>query len=306
MDKSNQDRMLEVFTQNPTIGRHKLAILSGTTENIARAFLEQQRSMPMDTGLTREELRLIRASMRGASQIEHKAFTWAGECFKFAHISDTHIGHKLAKLEWWQRACDLIEKEQCQVVFHTGDITEGMNKRDGHVYELEAVGATNQIQLAVDRFSLLPCPCYGINGNHDMWGYKTIGLDVAQAIADKMPARFFNLGIQEADFQLNNITIKLWHGEDGASYATSYRTQKFVEGLAGGEKPHILLVGHDHKEIAHTVRNVRVFGGGTLCGQTRWMRDKKLSAHVGFRIVEVWVNETGIERIREMWVPFYI
>jgi len=306
VDKTEQERMQAVFDQNPKIGRYQLAHLAGTTENIARGFLGKQRSMPMDTGLTREELRLIRSSMRGASQIEHKAYTWSGERIKFAHITDTHFGHKLSRLDWWQKVCDLIAKEGCQLVFHTGDITEGMNKRDGHVYELEAIGATNQVQLAVDRLSLLPCPCYGINGNHDLWGYKTIGHDVAQAIADKMPGRFFNLGVQEADFQINNIIIKLWHGEDGASYATSYRTQKFVEGLAGGEKPHILLVGHDHKEIAHTVRNVRVFGGGTLCGQTRWMRDKKLSAHCGFRIIEVWTNDLGIERIREEWTPFYI
>jgi len=35
------------------------------------------------------------------------------------------------------------------------------------------------------------------------------------------------------------------------------------------------------------------------------MRGKKLAAHTGFWIIEVWTDETGIKRIRPEWNAFY-
>jgi hypothetical protein len=76
--------------------------------------------------------------------------------------------------------------------------------------------------------------------------------------------------------------------------------------LSGGEKPHILLAGHAHKSFFYETRNVHVFETGTTCMQTGFMRGKKLAAHTGFWIVDVWTNENGISRIRPEWTPFYI
>lgn len=319
------NKMEEVYQNNSNIGRNKLADLAGCTTYAAQVFLaEKHKGQPVnhhphhtgakidpatkhiDIGLSQFEIEIVKQGMK-IPQVAAASFEWSQESFKFAHVTDTHMGHKLSRLDWWQRACDLIEKEGCQFVCHTGDMTEGMNKRiPGHIYELEAIGSTAQVELAENRLKLLPCDIYAINGNHDLWGYSSIGFDPCHDIAKGLPDKFHYLGMHEADLKIGNIMIKFWHGEDGSSYATSYRTQKFIENLSGGEKPHILLAGHDHKEIAYTCRNVRVFGGGTLCGQTRWMRNKKLAAHVGFRIIEVWQNENGIERIKEEWIPFFI
>jgi predicted phosphodiesterase len=303
------------YKKNPEIGRVKLMNRTGIPERAVREFiLVKKQTAPKEDvkscdevlkQFTPLEISIIKCGLQ-VPQIEPQEIEWSGTSFKFAHITDTHMGHKLSKLEWWLRAVDLIEKERCQFVCHTGDVTEGMNKRiPGHVYELEAIGSTAQIDLSIQRLEMLSCPVYAINGNHDLWGYSNIGFDPCATLASRLE-RFNYMGMHEADLKIGNVTIKMWHGEDGSSYATSYRTQKFVEQLSGGEKPHILLSGHDHKEIAYTCRNVKVFGGGTMCGQTKWMRNKKLAAHVGFRIIEVWTNETGIERIREEWIPFFV
>lgn len=320
----NQEKMETVFRANPNIGRMLLARLAGVPENTARRFLEVNRYPQPEpkpetpagpkvskeesafAGLSKQEQQLILRGLKcSAAPAEKKVHHWSGESFKFAHVTDTHWGNMMSKVEHWQRACDLIEKEKCEVILHTGDITDGMSGRPGHYYELDAIGATAQINLAVDRLRIAPCPVYGINGNHDLWSFASIGHDVAANLQDRMPGVFFNLGMHEADFHVGGITIKLWHGIDGASYATSYRTQKFIEGLSGGDKPHILLAGHDHKSIFHSCRNVMAFGGGTLCRQTQWMRNKKLAAHVGFWIIEVWQNENGLERIKQEWIPFF-
>jgi predicted phosphodiesterase len=309
-------RMEEVYKADPSIGRIRLMEAASVTDYAAKTFIHKMRGVekvkaevkkidPFD-GLSVAEKKLILRGLKSPAPAEKMSFKWSEDHFKFAHVSDTHWGHVKAKAEYWQQACDLIDKEGCKVILHTGDITEGMAPRAGQIYELDAIGASAQIDHAVGRLSIAPCPVYALNGNHDLWGYKTLGFNVAQTLQDRLPGKFFNLGMHEADYMAGNIKIKLWHGEDGGSYAVSYRSQKFIEGLSGGEKPHILLTGHDHKSIQYQCRNVMVFGGGTLCGQTGWMRNKKLACHVGFWIIEVWQNKSGLERIRGEWVPFFI
>ena len=44
-----------------------------------------------------------------------------------------------------------------------------------------------------------------------------------------------------------NCSLELRHPWDGTAYALSYKIQKMVESMGGGEKPNILAVGHYHK-----------------------------------------------------------
>lgn len=301
-DKAAWDRMQRIYT--PGMKQRTLQEMAATTENTARAFLKNLQQETTRADLHDIEIQAILKSAKEHRSAPTPLIEWSGESIKFAVVSDTHFGHKMSREDWWLRACDLIDREGCEMVFHPGDITEGMSGRPGHVYELDAPGVSAQIEMAVDRLSVLDVPIYAITGNHDAWAYKHVGVDIGKIIGKELPD-FYYLGPDEADVALGNITIKLWHGGDGSSYATSYRTQKFVESLSGGEKPNILLSGHAHKAVFHECRNVMAIECGTLCAQTSWMRGKKLAAHVGFWIVEVWQNDDGIERIRPEWIPFY-
>ena len=85
----------------------------------------------------------------------------------------------------------------------------------------------------------------------------------------------------------------------------SYRLQKIVESFSGGEKPNALFAGHVHKYVQISERNIYATSVGCLERQTSWMRGKRLSAHVGFCIVDIWVNKTGICKMSTTWYPFY-
>lgn len=83
------------------------------------------------------------------------------------------------------------------------------------------------------------------------------------------------------------------------SYATSYSAQKIVESLQGGEKPSVLMIGHYHKLLYAYIRNVHTVQCGTTQDQSIFMRKKKIEAHVGGGIIELYRDKYGsINRVR--------
>ena len=100
--------------------------------------------------------------------------------------------------------------------------------------------------------------------------------------------------------------MRLTHPSGGTSYAISYALQKIVESFQGGEKPQILLCGHYHKAGYFYPREVHSVLCGCTCDQSRFMRKKKIQAHVGYFIIKVRQANTGeITGFEANFVPFY-
>lgn len=257
--------------------------------------------------LTEEELKvLVKSTSYTRNPSKRSTISKETGYAKFIATGDSHIGHSKFRDDWWEFMIDRGIEEKVDFMYHTGDLLEGMSGRPGHIYELSEIGFEAQFAKAKSLIENVPFQIRMINGNHDNWytGKADQGINVGVRLEESMDNVLY-LGNDEADDVVNGIKVKLWHGNDGSSYAISYRTQKFVEQLYGGEKPNILLAGHAHKSLFYETRNVNVFETGTTCMQTGFMRGKKLAAHTGFWIIEVWSNENGITRIRPEWNAFY-
>lgn len=320
-DMTPEQRMESAYKADPTIGRDRLAREAGVGEKRARLFLKRKRReiagsgdakrgalLEKVGGLRDHEIEVILRSLKKPDNGRPKHYEWGTESVKFIACGDTHWGHKQSSPDFWWRLCDMAAKENVSSILHAGDILEGMSGRPGHVYELDAIGFDAQVELAASYIKQAPCHIKAIDGNHDAWFQEKgdIGIIVGKQLERMLPGQFIHLGQDEATITVNGLKIMLWHGRDGSSYAFSYRLQKFIEGLSGGEKPHILLSGHAHKSVQMEVRNVAAFEVGTGCFQTKFMRGKKLASHVGFWIIEAFPNENGLERIKTEWVPFYV
>jgi len=229
-----------------------------------------------------------------------------GEHIKIGAITDTHIGSKYFNRQRLEQAFDEFDKAEVNFIVHAGDVTEGMSNRPGHIYELDQLGYDAQKEYAIECFSNWEqTPMYMIDGNHDRWFIKSSGAMIVKDICDALPNADF-LGHDEGDISLAGVdTLKLWHGEDGSSYALSYRLQKILESMSGGEKPGAMICGHTHKFVHIFERNVHTYSAGSIQTQTKWMRGKRMAAHVGFTIIDLWVNESGIARSGVQWYPFY-
>lgn len=235
-------------------------------------------------------------------------YSFCGDVLKFAVLSDMHIGSQYTNDERVMYALDECIEQDVKLVLFSGDVTEGMSGRDGHIYELQHIGFHEQRKAVIDLLS--PYKEFFdfkmISGNHDLWyaSKSNMGALIVKDICEALGAEY--LGEHEAIININGIRIMLWHGEDGASYALSYRVQKIIESLSGGEKPNILITGHDHKQGYFFTRNIHTIMGGCLQKQTPWMRRKRLAAHEGFWIIEATISESEVKKLKSEWIPFYI
>jgi predicted phosphodiesterase len=229
-----------------------------------------------------------------------------GKRIRIGHITDSHIGSSYFNKDRMFQAFEEFEKEGVDFITHSGDVSEGMSNRPGHIYELSQLGYSQQKDECVDVFSQwTSSDIYAIDGNHDQWFIKSNGAKIVDDIAKEVD-NFHFIGHDEGDISLKGkATLKLWHGGDGNSYALSYRLQKILESMSGGEKPNVLIAGHVHKYVSIFERNVYAISVGTRQRQTQWMRGKRISAHVGFVIADYWVNKNGLAKMSHTWYPFY-
>ena len=234
--------------------------------------------------------------------------SWAGDkIIRFGVVSDTHFGSHWQQITHLNTFYDYLSAEGIDTVFHPGDLTEGVNMRKGHEYEVFVHGADAQAQYVIDHYPKRKgIMTKFITGNHDHSGIKAAGHDIGHVINNARDDMEY-LGPANAKVKITpNCTVELNHPLDGASYALSYAPQKTIDAMSGGQKPNILLNGHHHKTFSMMYRNIHAIECGTFQAQTPWMRGKRIAANMGGWIIEAHVDEEGtITRLKQELIPFY-
>ena len=317
MTKVSEQKIKEVLGYYAICGKKDTLKTYGIKDDTLRRYMDWAKDYGLEIGEKSHALNQISqnytdkeltAIAKGGRLVPGQArvpiIDFDGERIRIGGITDTHFGSIYTNPEMTFQAFEEFKKEKVDFIVHCGDVTEGMSNRQGHVYELSHIGYTAQKDEAVRVLKESPAPLYLIDGNHDRWFVMSSGAYIVQDIAKELGATY--LGQDEGDISLKGkATLKLWHGLDGSSYALSYRIQKIIESFSGGEKPSMLMAGHVHKSVYIFERNVHAYSLGTLQQQSKWMRGKRLSAHVGFWIMDVWIGKQGITKSSGTFYPFY-
>lgn len=231
--------------------------------------------------------------------------------FKFGVVGDNHLGSKYERLDILHGLYRIFEQEGVEQVYNTGNFVDGdarFNKHDLIVHGIEA-----QLEYFLRNYPDNMKTSFITGDDHEGWWTQREGIDVGQYLQSKAHARGMThleyLGHMEHDIHLKakngETIIRVLHPGGGSSYATSYSVQKIVESYHTGEKPHVLLVGHYHKADYNFIRGVHTVQSGCTQDQTPFMRKKKLAAHLGGWIIEMWTDEVGcITRFRQEYLPF--
>lgn len=256
--------------------------------------------------LTEQELTSILKSSSGKTSAKKYKLKLPACSFKYGVISDTHIGHSAFDEALFNHSVRVFKKENVNFILHPGDHLEGMSGRPGHIYELNEIGFDKQLKKAVSLYKKYDVPIVGIDGNHDNWFKSKFNMNVVVGTHLQTELKnYVNLGEWEGDIEVNKIKIKLFHANDGSAYALSYKLQKLIESFSGGEKPNILHSGHYHKYMYAFSRNIHAWESGTLCGQSIFMRGKKIAAHKGFSVITVHPDGNTIAKLDQTFYPAY-
>jgi predicted phosphodiesterase len=228
----------------------------------------------------------------------------------FALIADTHFGSKTCAEQEFREFVYYSYHLGVRKIFHAGDIFDGCYHR-GHAYELKQHSYQDQRQTALDAMPELPgMNYYMITGNHDYNSFfKAVGMDPGAGLEEAAlrdgRTDIHYCGYLQARFLLTSgneeLKLELVHPQSGPSYAKSYPVQKWIErGYEGGDKPHIICMGHHHTYSVIEVRNVLAIQPGCWQWQTPYMQAKGLMPAVGGVIVWAENDSDGL-RVKTEW-----
>ena len=318
----SKEKSEQIFNMVRDIGvdaaAKKLGITRESVRRGARAHKKQaSKSEPMfNDNVMRQirerfsdkELRQMASGSMAKVDTMTARHSFEGDEINFGLITDTHLGSKYTKVSRLYSAFDKCDELGVDFIAHCGDVHEGLSHRPDHMYQCTHLGYEAQLAHSREVFSQWTnSPIYMIDGNHDRWFIKSAGAYIVKELCSTQDNLKF-IGHDEGDIKLKGcpVTIKLWHGEDGSSYAYSYRVQKLVESFTGGEKPNVLLTGHTHKAFyLPNCRHVECVSAGAIQSQSAWMRSKKHANHTGFWTVKMLVDKKGVVSFTPTWYPFY-
>jgi len=231
---------------------------------------------------------------------------------RYGYFADAHMGSSFYRPDVMDDLVHMFKKEGVEFVINVGDTLEGMSNREGHIFELDHVGMSAQMKFFEEEFKKLSAfKVYSIEAqsSHGGWSNNKSnqGFNIGEELSMRAPNYEF-VGFDEQDLILDNgLKLRLRHPGGGTAYALSYKAQKYIESIGGGNKPDILHTGHFHKYCKLFYRNIHSIDSATLQNQSPFMKKIGTPAHVGYGIVDVYMkkNGKGVERLTDTFFPYY-
>jgi len=235
------------------------------------------------------------------------------EPLRFCVYGDTQIGSTKERMDCVDDIYANAQARGITKMFHCGDVLDGHHVYKGHEFEVHKHGFGQQRDWFKERMPHIPgIDTYFITGNHDSSFKKEGGVDVGPDLALARPDWHF-VGEDVGRYSLMTedgleFKVMLMHPTGGTPYAVSYRIQKIIETIPGGNKPHLLAMGHLHKmNLMPNYRNVIGVDAGCTQDQTNFMARFGSAAHKGAWFFEVnfWGEEELQMQVKPEFITFY-
>lgn len=211
--------------------------------------------------------------------------------YRFAIVSDTHLVDRacaLSELHHFYKKC---KSSGITEIIHAGDLLTGISVYRGQINDLLCFGVDAHLKYAAENYPHEQgITTYCISGNHDC-NYKVdSGTEILAHLAQQRPDIKY-LSMYDATVVLNGVKVGLHHAGGAPAYAESYKLQKYIEKIGGGQKPQIYVLGHYHSALYMFYRNIHTFLPGC------WQHPNDFSVRYGFsNMIGGWIIELEVAK----------
>ncbi len=224
---TNEDKeLLQVLISNPNISCKELATLFAMDFKALKNALKRLDISGYRIKKTYEQQGDI--LLQPTTQLDQNkiAIIPTKPVFRFAAISDTHIGHEKSNINYIDQVYQYCIDKDIHLIFHLGDIIEGVE--NSHYTKFK--NSTNQLQYVLRNYPFQDDILnFFLFGNHDMRGLKESKFNAYHFMKDKR-LDFIPVGITNGTISIKKETIALCHNA----------------GINGNSKIKLVLKGHSH------------------------------------------------------------
>jgi len=226
--------------------------------------------------------------------------------YRFALISDTHLGSAAEHLRELNEFYDRCVERGIDRVFHCGDISDGWKVHTGHLNEIkdEAAGWGRLKEYVINNYpERSGITTHFIEGNHDNKFYNRNNIHFGRLLADQRDDLHY-CGNSQASFVLNethDIDLELIHPSGGKPYTTGYRLQTLYRERNMSERPSIAGVGHLHGSMYAETEGVKGLYAGAWKGTTTYGKRKGHQAKIGGWMLDVNIQDGEITALTPQW-----
>jgi len=179
-------------------------------------------------GLSPTEAKKVLGQLQGTNPRKYhgKKINGNSKTSRFGVLSDQHMGHHNYRGDVLRDAANYWSKSGIDFILFPGDTIEGMSNRDGHIYELDYIGVSAQMDFfGKEMEQLKDWNVYAIEAqdSHGGWAHNKAnqGLNIGEEL-ERRADNYHFLGYDEQDLMVDNIALRLRHPGGGTAYALCF------------------------------------------------------------------------------------
>lgn len=210
---------------------------------------------------------------------------------KLGLLGDTHLASKYDDLDSLNRAYDMIEDKGVDVVFHSGDLVDGIVSTPGYFSELKEKTYTGQLEYAIDRYPKYSGKTLVVSGNHDDYWYRLTGKEIIKDVADKRDDIEY-LGSSRRIINIDGLRVNVLHGKFKDSNPIN-NIYSYLDNIPTYKKPDIVHSGHYHTTKYQDYEGIEMFRSGAFMHQTPHDKKKNHNPEQSMYFVDVYYDDDG-------------
>ena len=206
-------------------------------------------------------------------------------------IGDTHLGSKYDDIDSLNRAYDIFDTKNVDVVFHSGYLVDGLVSTGDYFKELKETTYDGQLYYAIDRYPKYSGKTFSVSGNHDDYWHVLTGKEIIKDISEEREDIVY-LGSSRRIISINGLKLIVLHGKFSKRNPIN-NIYEYVDNISNDINPNIIHSGHYHTGKYVVYSGIEMFRTGAFMKQNPHDMKHGLLNDNSLFLIDVYFDDYG-------------